>query len=212
MLEPNNFPVLTGLSTGEISRFEELATKKTVKQGQIFISQNQTLNGVYFILSGRCVIYTTESDGKEFVYAELEKGELVGELSVFDGQKSAASVRALENLNCWFLETENFLKFFKSCSRFAQNIVLMLVNRLRKADDVIDKLAFLNVEQRIIAFFKERGVLKSGAITVSPVPTSAELSRYVGASREMCGRVIRGLQSSGRLIQSRGVFTLTIKD
>jgi CRP-like cAMP-binding protein len=157
------------------------------------------------------VVYTTESDGKEFVYAEIQAGELVGELSVFDSRKSAASVRALKNLEVWFLKKGEFLRFFQSCPNFSKNIVLMLVNRLRKADEVIDKLAFLNVEQRIIALFRERGVFKAGGLTLSPAPTSAELSRYVGASREMCGRVLRGLKSSGRLNQSRGIVSLKIE-
>jgi CRP/FNR family transcriptional regulator len=82
---------------------------------------------------------------------------------------------------------------------FAINLTKIIINRLRIADEQIERLAFLNVEQRMIEFFKLIATENTGKYLVIPIQSTTEIAKSVGATREMCGKILRILETKGTL-------------
>ena len=62
-----------------------------------------------------------------------------------------------------------------------------------------ERLAFLNVEQRMIEFFKLIATENTGKYLVIPIQSTTEIAKSVGATREMCGKILRILETKGTL-------------
>ena len=82
---------------------------------------------------------------------------------------------------------------------------------MRVADFIIERLAFLNVEQRIIELFKSITIETQGKYLVGPILSTKDVAKSVGATREMCGRIIRTLERRGIIKFEESKMILKIK-
>ena len=191
--------LFNGLDNNQIEEFKSLCTIKRFKANSLIIKDNTKLNGVYILKTGICQVYSLEQDGKEFIFTQLHSGEVIGEMSCLDDKPSSANVKAITNCEIHFIEKEKFVNFFVKNPNFAINLTKIIINRLRIADEQIERLAFLNVEQRIIELFKSITIETQGKYSVGPILSTKDVAKSVGATREMCGRIIRTLERKGIL-------------
>lgn len=195
----NSINLFNGLDKNQIEEFNSLCTIKRFEAKSLIIKDNTKINGVYILKTGICQVYSLEQDGKEFIFTQLHSGEVVGEMSCLDNQPSSANVKAITNCEIHFIEKEKFVNFFIKNPNFAINLTKIIINRLRIADEQIERLAFLNVEQRMIEFFKLIATENIGKYLVIPILSTTEIAKSVGATREMCGKILRLLETKGTL-------------
>jgi len=203
--------LFNGLDNNQIEEFKSLCTIKRFEANSLIIKDNTKLNGVYILKTGICQVYSLEQDGKEFIFTHLHSGEVVGEMSSLDDKPSSANVKAITDCEIHFIEKEKFINFFIKNPNFAINLTKIIINRLRIADEQIERLAFLNVEQRIIELFKSITIETQGIYLVGPILSTKEIAKSVGATREMCGRIIRTLEKRGTLKFKESKMLLKIK-
>ena len=207
----DSIKLLNGLDNNQIEEFKSLCTIKRFKANSLIINDNTKINGVYILKTGICQVYSLEQDGKEFIFTQLHSGEVVGEMSCLDDKPSSANVKAITNCEIHFIEKEKFVKFFVKNPNFAINLTKIIINRLRIADEQIERLAFLNVEQRIIELFKSITIETQEKYLVGPILSTKDVAKSVGATREMCGRIIRTLERRGILKFEESKMILKIK-
>ena len=203
--------LFNGLDNNQIEEFKSLCTIKQFEANSLIIKDNTKLNGVYILKTGICQVYSLEQDGKEFIFTQLHIGEIIGEMSCLDDKPSSANVKAITNCEIHFIEKEKFVNFFVKNPNFAINLTKIIINRLRIADEQIERLAFLNVEQRIIELFKSISIETQGKYLVGPILSTKDVAKSVGATREMCGRIIRTLERRGILKFEESKMILKIK-
>lgn len=207
----DSIKLLKGLDNNQIEEFKSLCTIKRFKANSLIINDNTKINGVYILKTGICQVYSLEQDGKEFIFTQLHSGEVVGEMSCLDDKPSSANVKAITNCEIHFIEKEKFVNFFVKNPNFAINLTKIIINRLRIADKQIERLAFLNVEQRIIELFKSITIETQEKYLVGPILSTKDVAKSVGATREMCGRIIRTLERRGILKFEESKMILKIK-
>jgi CRP-like cAMP-binding protein len=195
----NSIKLFNGLLDNQIEEFNSLCTTKRFVAKTLIIKYNSKISGVYIIKTGICQVYSLEQDGKEFIFTQLHSGEVIGEMSCLDNKPSSANVKAITNCEILFIEKEKFVNFFIKNPNFAINLTKIIISRLRNADEQIERLAFLNVEQRIIEFFKLMAIENQGKYLILPTLSTKEIAKSVGATREMCGKIIRTLETKGSL-------------
>ncbi len=191
--------LLDGLKVNQVEEFNALCSIQKFQSKSLIIKDNNLINGVYIIKSGICQVYSLEEDGKEFVFTQLHSGEVIGEMSCLDNKPSSANVKAVTDCEVYFIEKEKFINFFLKNANFAINLTKIIINRLRNADQQIERLAFLNVEQRIIELFKSLAIENKGKYTIQQSISTAEIAKSVGATREMCGKILRSLEKRGAI-------------
>ena len=117
-----------------------------------------------------------------------------------DKSRSATAV-IQEDTRLLILNKVDFQRFIKDQSQIALNMITELSRRLRKADQDIESLAFLNVESRLKQYFvnqiEGKAEKTEAMIKLNKNITHKELAHHIGTSRETVTRIMSKLEEKG---------------
>ena len=83
------------LHSEELSKLAARLHQRTFPSGANVIIAEERGDSVYVILEGTAKVYVTHTDGTEVILAILGPGEIVGKMSVADGNLTRASARGV---------------------------------------------------------------------------------------------------------------------
>lgn len=165
-------------------------------------------NSLYFVVSGSLSVISEEADGRELVMGYINAGEFIGEMGLYiRSEKRAVLLRARTACDLAELSYERLHQLFAGtlaaeCPKILYAIGAQLSKRLLDTSRKASRLAFLDVTGRIsrtlLDLCQEPDALSHPQGTQIRV-SRQELSRIVGCSREMAGRVLKQLQIDGKL-------------
>ncbi|QIK37037.1 cAMP-activated global transcriptional regulator CRP [Caldichromatium japonicum] len=187
-------------------------TKSYDKQIDL-IRQGQPAETLYYLLEGSVAVLMYDADERrELLLTYLNKGEFIGEMGLFIPQ-STRSVIVRTRTPCrvaeityrrldWLLEHE----LAEVAKALLYTIGAQLALRLQRTSRKLGDLAFVDVSGRIAGALLDLCEQPDA----QPHPqgkqiriTRQELGHLVGCSREMAGRVLKGLEEQG-LVRVRG--------
>jgi len=119
-------PLLSDCAARNISRNEPL------------IKSGDTNNNVYLILSGSFNVHLT-ADNSDPV-AVLKPGQSIGEIAIIDHQPASAYVSAAEDSRILVIDEEVMWSLIGSSHAIANNLLVVLSQRLRHGNSVINKI------------------------------------------------------------------------
>jgi len=175
------------------------------------LNAGEAPRGLYLILEGSVSVMVEATDGREMVLAYLNPGEFFGEMCLFPEQEvRTAMVCAREPTLVSEMKFEDFREFHQTHPDIMFELAGQLADRLRETSRRLRDLTFLDVATRIAhALFeltqesRARKGLRGTMIRVS----RTELSRVVGCTREMSGRVLKKFEEDGLIVfQGRKVI------
>ncbi len=102
--------------------------------GEEIVRQGEIGNEMFVIQSGRVAV-SIETDGGEKFLRHLEKGEVFGELALFDRQVRSATIRAAGTAQVLTLDKRTMLRRFYEDPSLAYKIVETLTHRVRQLTD-----------------------------------------------------------------------------
>ena len=106
------------------------------------------------------------------------------------------------------LSRKQFYQLITASPRILEKIIKEICTRLRRADEKINSLAFLDVYGRTLMVLQQlahgQGINTKHGIEVSHAPTHQELSGMVGTSRETITRIITVLKKNKTLVMYKG--------
>jgi glutamate/tyrosine decarboxylase-like PLP-dependent enzyme len=105
-----NIPFCAHLTHGQIKKLLDHAKKETIEAGSEICCEGETADKVYLILEGKVKVYKSDSQGNETELAIIEKGNMFGEMALFDRGVRSASVRTLEPCEFLIFEGDTFLE------------------------------------------------------------------------------------------------------
>lgn len=170
--------------------------------GDVLFHEGEASDTVYVLLSGSLKVYSRNQGGREVVYNVLSPGEMLGEM-VLDGGPRSASVQALEASECLALEGDDVRGLLRRHPEFAEVLVLKLIARLRNATRTIRSMALEGVYERVAALLERSVVDVGGQRRVPRSLTQVEIARRVGAGREMVHHVLHSLIQGGYIHKDR---------
>ena len=174
-------------SDGDIRHFSK---------GEVLFQEGDASDALYVLLKGQLKVYSLKGDGREVVYNILEAGEILGELFL-DGGPRSASVKAMTDSDCLIVEGELIRELMRTHPKFAECLVIKLIRRLRHTTHKIRSLALDRVYDRVVALLNETAILDGDVRRTPPHLTQQEIASQVGATREMVNHVIRDLIRGG---------------
>ena len=105
---------------------------------------------VYFILSGTVKVFLPQLDGSQVTVNIEGPGDMIGELSAIDHAGRAASVVTLEATQTAWISREHFLETLRTIPAANENLLHLLVERVRRTTELIRAYAVLDIPGRII--------------------------------------------------------------
>ena len=181
----------------------------TFSKGAVLIKEGDTEDAVLYLINrGWVRVIATEGDGKQIVIDEYGPGDYVGEMAL-DGMPRSASVIALEMVEAVAVPRAAALKYLREHPEFALSLMMELIRRARLATANFKSAALKDVYGRIVELLQSLAV-KTGAETIIPGRlTKADITRRIGASRDMVAIIMRDLTDGGYLIQTDRGLVIT---
>jgi len=163
----------------------------------ILITEGDEGNSLYLILSGRVKVYTSDAAGKGLVLCMCEAGDILGEMALDGGQRSA-SVAAMEPTRCAVIPISQLKARLREDPDLAMEIIRLLIQRGRRATKTAKDLALANVYSRVtqlLTSLAEKDA--SGQLVVNERLSQQDIADRVGSSRDMVNRIFKELIKGG---------------
>jgi CRP-like cAMP-binding protein len=204
-----NIPLFKDLKDSQLKEIAARCKGAQYKKGDVVFHKTDLSTDLYIVNSGKLKAMLIDEEGDEIVLAQFEKGAFFGELSLLDGKGRSATIVAEKDAELSVLNKDVFFDLLYKNPRISVELMATLVNRLRKADEMIESLAFLEVGERLIRSLLEHaaadasagspgGYLKVGKLT------HKELAARIGSSREAVSKCLKVLMSKAIVKEAGG--------
>jgi CRP/FNR family cyclic AMP-dependent transcriptional regulator len=184
----------------------------SVKKGEDIVFRSDEGTDLYIVLKGKVKVSLVGAEGNEFVLTTFNEGDFFGEMSLIDGRSRSANVIAEEDAFIGVLRRDGFLNTVKHTPAIAFDLLVALVERLRKADDMIETLAFLDVHERVVRFLvqdaKKNGEIDRRGFYKIKKRTHQDIASNIGSSREAVSKILKVLIHKHAIIEQEKYFLL----
>ena len=187
-----------------INRFLSYCRIRTVPSKTVIIHAGDLPDVLYYIISGSVEVMIEDEEGNEMVLAYLNKGQFFGEMGLFQHDTPARSAWVRTRQSCELAEMTypRFRRIAAESPGLIFELATQLATRLDRTNRKLGDLAFVDVTGRVAhAIMDLCG--EPDAMThpqgMQIKVSRQELSRLVGCSREMAGRVLKVLEEQGLL-------------
>ena len=194
-------PLFSNFSEDQLSSIVPALQHRSYPRHACILRAGELTDTLYIILSGRARVLMDDGQGREVILNVLGPNEFFGEMSLIDAQPRSATVDALDACEVLFISKAAFMKCLSGNFEAAMLMLRSVVARLRDADSKIASLALMDVYGRVARLLMENAREDAGRWVVEP--GSEQISRMVGASREMVSRVLKDLREKGLIARDK---------
>jgi CRP-like cAMP-binding protein len=202
-------PLFADLSADEMARLAAAGTNRELQRNDVLFAENDEPDDLFVVLSGRIAIANKSIDGRESMVALMERGDLFGEMALFDGLGRSAEARALEPSEVLAIPFGPLRDIYETRPALLWGVVKLLAGRLRNTDTALADSVFLDVTGRTAKRLLE---LADGADEFTLPITQEELAGMVGASRERVNKAIASFIRLGWIGQSERRYRITNRE
>ena len=130
--------IFDALSPEAFKKLLSIAERSTVEAGSTLIRENRKGHAMYIVLSGRVRVFKTGDDDQQIELAILGSGSVFGEMALFDGMPSSATVMAAEESILLEIQRDDLFPFLQKNPEISfplmHALIYILSARLRKAN------------------------------------------------------------------------------
>jgi adenylate cyclase len=206
-------PVFAGLSPKLAAALRQRVHRRSFAVGAYLAREGEPATSVFVIERGLVRITRTSRHGRELVLRLLRAGDTLGELGVLDaGGIRTADAIAAEPTTCVMLSRDDLHAAIRSTPELGLRLLASLVAYVRRKDDELADIAFLDVPGRIarklLELADQHGETLPEGVRIGIRLPQAELAAMVGSSRENVNRALAQLAGLGALTIDRGHITI----
>jgi CRP-like cAMP-binding protein len=197
--------LFAALKDDALASVVEAATSRELRRGDVVFQEGALPEHLYVVEDGRIAIASKSIDGRESVFALMERGELFGEMGLLDGLGRSAEARALEPSRIAEVPYGPVRAAFEEDPQQLWGVVALLAGRLRAMDAALADSVFLDVTGRTAKRLPDM----AGAADEFTIPvTQEELAGMVGASRERVNKAIASFVRLGWIDQTERRYAI----
>ncbi len=194
-------PLFRSLRADDAARLAALLKRQFLHKGDVLCRKGEKGDTLYMIVEGKLKIVRHASNGDEVILAILSEGDFCGEMALLDGLPRSADAVAVEDVSLYVLTRNDFYSCVANNERAVKSILSTLSKRLRKADDFLSDIFFLNVASRLakklieLAADKDFRMDDTGIVHLSVTQTT--IAGMIGSTRESVNKELRLLREQG---------------
>lgn len=205
-------PFLAPLADDDLGWLAARLRPRQYRAGTTIFHRDDPGTTLHVIERGTVKLMLPSPEGREITVVLLGAGDFFGELALLDSGPRSASAVALEATDTLTLERDQFVALLEAHPQVALRLLGVLGERLRRADDLIGDLLFLDLPGRLakqlLALADERGSATPRGIRIDLRLSQSELAAMVGATRESVNRCLNAYAERGILDFDRETITL----
>jgi CRP/FNR family transcriptional regulator, cyclic AMP receptor protein len=185
---------------------------RTFARGEALFIEGDRGERVFMIERGWVTLRSRGPHGEEMILALRGPGEVVGEMSAFDGAPRTATAVAVGEVEAIVTPASTFARLLEQDVVAANDFARILARRLRESDrqrvefTVLDTLA--RVARRVLDLAERFGRPSDGGVVVELPLSQEELASWCAASRESTVKALRSLREVGAITTGRRVVTV----
>ena len=196
---------LTAIADPFVRELAALGRLRSYPKNTVFITEGDSSDSVFVILSGRVKVFLSDTEGHEMILDTQGPGEYVGEMAL-DGKPRSASVMTLEPTAFAVVARDPIRDEIRRNPDFALDMISKIIDRARLATSSVRDLALLDVYGRVARLLLNMAVDHNGKLEIPEKLTQQEIAERVGASRDMVSRIFRDLTAGGYIsVESRHI-------
>ncbi len=192
-----NIPLFAGLPEAQLDHIAKMAVLRQVPRHKTIVFVGAKTDSLFVIVSGSAKVLNRDAEGREVILSMLEAGECFGEMGLIDDSPRSADVVANEACELLVISKADFTRALSENTELCLNIMKSLVLRLREANHKIESLALMDVYGRVAKLLLDNSEKENGVRIVKRKLTKLDMTKMVGASREMVSRVMKDLEHRG---------------
>jgi CRP-like cAMP-binding protein len=193
----------------ELAQLAESSARRSLFRNDVIFTEGDEPAELFVVLSGRIAIANKSVDGRESMVALMERGDLFGEMGLFDGHGRSAEARALEPSEVLVFPYGPLRTTYEARPALLWDVVTLLANRIRTTDVALADSVFLDVTGRTAKRLLE---LAGDAEEFTLPITQEELAGMVGASRERVNKAIASFVRLGWIDQADRRYRIVKRD
>ncbi len=206
-------PWLARLPTEDRQALAHRARLRQFPAGTALVTEGSVADALFVITEGRARVVVSSGTGEEATLAMFGPGEPIGEFSIFDGLPRSASVIATIETTALMITREAVIEWVRARPDAAVAIIETLATRLRRTNQRISDLSFLDLPHRLAkqlvtlaALYDIEAATINGSVRLKI--TQGELASMLGVSRESVNKQLNVFSKQGLITISRGALTL----
>lgn len=189
-------PRITSLTHPAVRLIASQGEVRNYPRNAILLNEAEAGDTVFVILTGRVRVYVSDADGHEMVLGICSTGDMLGEMSLDGGARSASAI-TLEPTTCAVVTREQLRKAIEHDADAAFHLVSLLITRARLLIGNVRALALLDAYGRIVQTLNRLAQPRGNERVVTETLTQQEFGERAGASRDMVNRIFKDLVAGG---------------
>ncbi|BBO81436.1 Crp/Fnr family transcriptional regulator [Desulfosarcina ovata subsp. sediminis] len=193
--------LFSNLEPQQIARLESICLERTVPKNTLVINEGDETDCLYVLLAGKAQALRSDDSGRQFVVNRFAPDDYFGEMSLLDRRTRCATVITKTQCTLLILPRKAFFDFADAHPELYRNVIGTLLDKLRKATQQIEELAFLDVYGRLARLLTES---QNADGIIEEKLTQQDLADMVGSSRETVCRIYNELVDGGFVVKDKG--------
>lgn len=177
------------------------AKPKIIKARTNIFHEGDEGGSMLMVLSGQIKISAVAPNGKECVLAFLGPGDVIGELTVFDGGARNATAQAMEASRVLELTRNAVISTLEKSPSTAIKIIEILCKRLRATSEMVEDATLLAAAPRLartlLRLIETNGVEAEDGVLIDLALSQSTLGAHAGLLRESVNRQMRAWEKDG---------------
>jgi len=202
------FPLFDTLSAEEKTRLSQMVEVKVKPRYSYVYLPGETSDKIFFLSKGTVKIGTHSNDGKEIIKSVLHPTAMFGEMGIVGEEERQDFARAMgQEVHYCVLKVEDFRRLMRSNHQLSIKILMLIGERVRRAETRLESLIFKDARTRIIDFLKDaadrRGRRVGFEMLVKHSLTQQDIANLTGTSRQTVTSVLNELRKSNLIYFNR---------
>lgn len=204
-----DIPLLSYLTEEEFLSIKANLDIQDYAKGELVFRSNDPADKMFVILEGELKISKIMSDGREQILYIYDEGDFVGAHNILSASSYEYSAYSLKKSKVLTISSRDVHQILKKNNSFLLILLAQSFERIRKAENLIDRLSVISTDVKVAKLLKNLSSLygqdtKDG-ILINHNTTQEELGSLAGISRETMSRKLNQFEEEGLIkLVSRG--------
>lgn len=168
----------------------------------IILKEGSYIKGIPLVLEGSIKVRKLEPGGKEITLYRITNGEscILSITSCLNSKPSNAQAVVEYDTRMIVIPSDKVRDWMEKYTSWRKFVMGLFYDRLEQVLALVDAIAFQQVDSRLISKLRQLQVMHGDSIKL----THQDLANEIGTAREVVSRLLKNLESEGKLRLDRG--------
>jgi CRP-like cAMP-binding protein len=196
-------PYFSALSTDDLAQVAMFTVERHFNRGDLILIAGETEGSLCYVCSGLVKVFKTSPEGKEQVLRLIGVGNTFNDVPALDGGPNPASVAAVESSKIYVIRRSGLHQLILTRPEVAEAVVFTLAKTLRHLVALVEDLSLRHVTARVAKILVDQEISAQQGQHVHRL-TQTEMAALVGSTREVVGRALKELETTGAIEMRHG--------